>query len=118
MIRYLSMVDLNDYLTLNSNAMVDLVNKKFVPAGMTEELIFKELAGLLMGKFIISHESNIGEQDLAHNVLAMVIIYSIWCGWFSQEKANSGVHPEWVDSFKRLIDDAFEIGQRYSKDQP
>jgi hypothetical protein len=48
----------------------------------------------------------------------MVIIYSIWCGWFSQEKANSGVHPEWVDSFKRLIDDAFEIGQRYSKDQP
>jgi hypothetical protein len=112
------MVDLNDYLTLNSNVMVDLVNKKYVPAEMTEELIFKELAGLLMGKFIVQHGSNVGEQDPAHNVLAMVMIYSIWCGWFSQEKANSGVHPEWVDSVKELLVDAFEIGQRYSKDQP
>jgi hypothetical protein len=112
------MVDLNDYLTLNSNVMVDLVNKKNVPAEMTEELIFEELAGLLMGKFIISHESNVGEQDPAHNVLAMVMIYSIWCGWFSQEKANSGVHPEWVDSIKELIVDAFEMGRQCSKDQP
>jgi hypothetical protein len=85
---------------------------------MTEELIFKELAGLLMGKFIVQQGSNVGEQAIAHNVLAMVTIYSIWCGWFSQEKANSGVHPEWVDSVKDLIVDAFEIGQRFSKDKP
>ena len=112
------MVDLNDYLTLNSNVMIDLVNKKYVPAEMAEELIFKELAGLLMGNIIVQHGNNVGQQDPAHNVLAMVMIYSIWCGWFSQEKANSGVHPEWVDRFKGLIDDAFEVGQRYSRDKP
>jgi hypothetical protein len=113
------MVDLNDYLTLNSNLMVDLVNKKrkYVPAEMTEELIFKELAGLLMGKFIVQHGSNVGEQDPAHSILALTMIYSIWCGWFSQEKANSGVHPEWVDSVKELIVDAFEIGRQCSKHQ-
>jgi hypothetical protein len=49
------MVNLNDYLKLNSNAIVDLVNKKYVPAEMTKEPIFEELAGLLMGLFIHQH---------------------------------------------------------------
>jgi hypothetical protein len=34
------MVNLNDYLKLNSDAMVDLVNKKHVPAEMTKEPTF------------------------------------------------------------------------------
>jgi hypothetical protein len=47
------------------------------------------------------------------------MIYSMWCGWVSQSKANIGDYPiEWVDSFRKLIVDAFEIGQKYSKDQP
>jgi hypothetical protein len=33
------MAGLNDWLKLNSNALVDLVNKKYVPAEMTEEPI-------------------------------------------------------------------------------
>ena len=110
---------LNDWLKLNSNAIVDLVNKKYVPDEMTMEPIFNELAGLLMGMFIHQHGSEAGKRDQAHNVLAMVIIYSIWYGWLTQEKANSGVYPPgWVDRFKKLIDDAFEIGQKYSKDKP
>jgi hypothetical protein len=49
----------------------------------------------------------------------MVIIYSMWCGWPSQEKANRGAYsPELIDRFRRLIADGFVIGQRYSKDQP
>jgi|GEM_PF-873367 len=117
------MVNLNDYLKVNSNAIVNLVNKKYVSAEMTENPTFKELAGLLMGRFIMEKNGQMGVRDQAHNVLAMTIIYSLWCGWLSQAKANSDVYPrrypqEWVDGFKRLIVDAFEIGQRYSKDQP
>jgi hypothetical protein len=112
-------MDLNDYLKLDSNAMVDLVNKKYVPAEMTKNPTFNGLAALLMGKFIHRHGDEAGKRDQAHNVLAMVIIYSMWCGWVSQAKANRGAYPsEWVDSFKKLIVDAFEIGQKYSKDQP
>jgi hypothetical protein len=70
------MVDLNDYLTLNSSAMVDLVNKKYVPTEMTTKPIFEELAGLLMGLFVHQHGSEAGLRNQAHNVLAMVIIYS------------------------------------------
>ena len=64
---------------------------------------------------LVQHGSKAGKRDPAHNVLAMVIIYSMWCGWLSQAKANRGGYPrEWVDSFKKLIVDAFEIGQKYS----
>ena len=43
----------------------------------------------------------------------------IECGWASQSKASSGIYPsEWIDGFKKLIVEAFEIGQKYSKDQP
>jgi hypothetical protein len=113
------MAGLNDWLKLNSNAIVDLVNKKYVPAEMTREPTFEELAGLLMGIFIHQHGSETGKRDQAHNVLAMVTIHSMWCGWVSQAKANSGAYPhEWVNSFKKLIDNAFEIGQKYSEDQP
>jgi hypothetical protein len=112
-------MDLNDYLKLNSNAMVDLINTKYVPAEMTKEPSFEALAALLMGKFIHQHGSESGKRDQAHNVLAMTMIYSMWCGWLTQAKANRGDYPsEWTDSFKKLVSDAFEVGQKYSKDQP
>ena len=109
------MVDLNNYLKLNSNAIIDLAERKYVPAEMSQESTFEGLATLLQGKFTVQHGSKAGKRDPAHNVLAMVIIYSMWCGWPSQAKANRGGYPrEWVDSFKKLIVDAFEIGQKYS----
>jgi hypothetical protein len=95
-------MDLNDWLKLNSNAIVDLV----------ERHTFEELGGLLQGKFAHDH----GNRDKAHNVLAEAIICSMWCGWLSQAKANRGKYPpEWVDGFKQLIVDAFEIGRRHSE---
>jgi hypothetical protein len=77
--------------------------------------LLRGLATLLQGKFIVQHGSKAGKRDPAHNVLAVVIIYSMWCGWLSQAKANRGGYPrEWVDNFKKLMVDAFEIGQKYS----
>jgi hypothetical protein len=109
-------MSLNDYLKLNSNAIVDLVNKKYVPTEMTEEPIFEELAGLLMGMVIARDESTgeIGKRDQVHNVLAMTMIYSLWCGWVSQAKTNRGAYMRGtVEGFKKSIDDAFEIGKKY-----
>ena len=75
----------------------------------------------MMGKFVHRRngEEEVGKRGQAHNVLAMTMIYSIWSGWVSQSKAHTGDYPqERVDRFKKLIDDAFEIGQKYSEDQP
>jgi hypothetical protein len=113
------MENLNDYLQLNSNAIVDLVNKKYVPAEMTKEPTFNSLAEILMGIFIHGQGSELGKRDQAHNILAMTIIYSMWCGWLSQGKADRDEYTqESADRFKKLIVDAFEIGQKYSKDKP
>ena len=57
------MVNLNDYLKLNSNAIVDLVNKKYVPAEMTKEPTFEALAEILQGIFIFRYGSEIGTRD-------------------------------------------------------
>jgi hypothetical protein len=111
-------MDLSDYLKLNSNVIVDLAGK-YVPTEMTKEPTFEELAGLLMGIFTVRNGDEVGKRDQVHNVVAMAMAYSIWCGWLSQEKVNRGAYPpELVDRFRRLIADAFVIGQKYSKDQP
>ena len=112
------MVNLNDYLKLNSNAIVDFVERKYVPDEMSQESTFEGLAAILQGMFVHRHGSEEEKRDQAHNVIAMVIIYSMWCGWVSQAKSNRGGYPqEWVDSFKKLIVDAFEIGEKYSEDK-
>ena len=111
-------MELNDYLKLNSNVIVDLA-RKYVPTEMTKEPTFEELAAQLMGIAIVRDGNDVGKRDQVHTVLAMAMVYSMWCGWLSQEKANSGAYPpEVADRFKRLIADAFVIGQKYSKDQP
>jgi hypothetical protein len=108
------MVDPNDYLKLNSDAIVDLVEKKLELTST-----FEEFAALLQGMFVVvQHGSEVGKLDKAHNVLAEAIICSLWCGWLSQANANRGAYPpEWVDIFKKLIVDAFETGQKYSEDK-
>jgi hypothetical protein len=53
-------------------------------------------------------------RDQNHNILAMTIIYSMWCGWFCRAitKTNRGKYTEELaDRFKKLIVDAYEIGQ-------
>jgi hypothetical protein len=111
-------MNLNDYLKLNSNVIVDLA-RKYAPTEMTKEPTFEALAAQLQGIAIVRDGNEVGKRDQVHNVLAMVMIYSMWCGWLSQEKANRGAYPpEVADRFRRLIADAFVIGQKYSRDHP
>jgi len=47
------------------------------------------------------------------------MIHSMWCGWLSQAKKNSGAYTqEYVDSFKQFIIRAFEVGQNYATERP
>ena len=109
------MVDLNDYLQLNSNVIVDMA-RKYVSTEMTKEPTFEELAGLLMGIFTVRSGDEVGKRDQVHNVVAMAMAYSMWCGWLSQEKANSGAYPpEVADRFKRLIADACNLPEIFKR---
>jgi len=65
-------------------------------------------------RFPLSH----GSRDATHNVLAMAVICSMWCGWLSQAKANKNAYSqEYVNGFSKAIADAFQIGQAYSQDK-
>ena len=113
-------MDLNDWLKMNNDVIVDLA-RKYVPTEIIKEPTFEALAALLMGRFVHRHgsEEEVGKRSQAQNVLAMTMIYSMWCGWVSQSKAGTGDYPqEWVDTFKKLIDDAFEISQSTQRINP
>ena len=108
-------MDLNDYLKIISNVIVDLARNSEI----IKEPTFEELAAQLRGIAIVRDGNEVGKRDQVHNVVAMTMVYSMWCGWLSQEKANSGGYPpEVADRFKRLIADAFVIGQKDSRDKP
>ena len=90
-----------------------------VPDNITSESAFINIANELQKAFVLNHSGQKGGRDKAHNVLAMAIICSMWCGWLSQAKTNRNKYTqEWVDSFKKAITDAFEIGQKYSEVRP
>lgn len=45
------------------------------------------------------------------------MLYVVWMA--SQAKINRKAYPpEWVDNFKKIIADAFEIGQNYATERP
>jgi hypothetical protein len=114
------MVDLIKYLKSHSKEIVDFINEEYIPEQITTKQPFNNLATELQMVFI--HEKNgvVGEKDEAHNVLAMAMICSLWCGWLTHAKANS--RPEYLktipDLFKQVIIDAYEQGREYSKIQP
>ena len=114
------MVDVSEYLRMNSKEIVDFINSKYIPDEITMHKAFDNLATLLQKAFVTEKDRQLGVRDQAHNVLAMATICSLWCGWITQAKANS--RPQYVKNtpelFKHVISDAFDIGQQYSKVQP
>ena len=92
---------------------------QYIPNNITSQSTFDNIAGELQARFGPQHNGQRGGRDQAHNVIAMAIICSMWCGWLSQAMTNRGVYiQEYVDSFKKAICDAFEIGQEYSPTRP
>jgi hypothetical protein len=112
-------IDLHQYLESQRQQIVDFLVHECIPDNLTEKQTFNNIATELQTRFKHDHRGQIGGRDKAHNVLAMAIICSLWCGWLSQAKTNRNAYSqEWVDSFKKVIIDAFEIGQEYSAQRP
>ena len=86
---------------------------------MTKEPAFESLAEILMGIFIHGHGERARiKRSSSHRSCNDYNLFN-GCGWLSQTKANSDEYTQGsADRFRKLIVDAFEIGQKYSKDQP
>lgn len=114
------MTDIDQYLKTNWKEIVGSIQGKYIPSNITSDCTFDSLATQLQKKIELQHSNGTkSERDAAHDVLAMGIICSMWCGWLSQAKANDGRYKqEWVDSFKKWITAAFEIGREHSKETP
>ncbi|MGH9926519.1 MAG: hypothetical protein ACRD5B_14200 [Nitrososphaeraceae archaeon] len=113
------MIFIDEYLRSHKKDIVDSIQSNYIPANIIGNNTFNSLATELQRKFMHDHRGHIGGRDEAHNVLTMAIICSMWCGWLSQPKINRKAYPqEWVDNFKKIIVDAFEIGQDYATERP
>jgi hypothetical protein len=113
------MIFIGEYLRSHKKDIVDSIQSNYIPANIIGNNTFNSLATELQRKFMHDHRGHIGGRDEAHNVLTMAIICSMWCGWLSQAKINRKAYPqEWVDNFKKIIVDAFEIGQDYATERP
>lgn len=112
------MIDLHQFLESKREQIVNFIQQHFISDNITSEAGFINIANELQKTFVHNHNGQKGGRDQAYNVLAMAIICSMWCGWLSQAKTNRNQYTqEWVDSFKKAITDAFEIGQKYSEDR-
>jgi hypothetical protein len=82
-------MDLNDWLKLNNDVIVDLA-RKYVPTEIIKEPTFEALTTLLMGKFVHRHgsEEEIGKRSQAHNVLAMTMILTVLTSTVQEAQAN------------------------------
>lgn len=113
------MIDLHEYLESQRQQIVDFMISECIPDSIAGKQTFNNIAIELQTKFVHNHRGKVGGRDKAHNTLAMAIMCSMYCGWLSQAKTNRKAYTqEWVDSFKKSIIDAFEIGQAYSADKP
>jgi hypothetical protein len=113
------MIFIGEYLRSHKKEIVDFIQANYIPASTIGNSTFNSLASELQRKFMHDHRGHIGGRDEAHNVLATAILCSLWCGWLSQAKVNRKAYPpEWMDNFKKIIVDAFEIGQDYATERP
>jgi hypothetical protein len=71
---------------------------------------------------ILTNELPYGKiTDKAHVVLTNAVIFSLWCGWFSQARTNAkdpNYKPEYIEQYKNWINAAFEVGKKYASDRP
>lgn len=82
------MIRIREYLQSNREQIVKYFQDNFLPANITSNNAFDSLATELQNKFVHNHRGQTGQRDQAHNVLAMALMCSMWCGWLSQAKAN------------------------------
>jgi hypothetical protein len=59
--------------------------------------------------------------DNTHRFLTTAIMSSLWCGWFSQARTKGNdpnFRSEYIEEFRRIINEAFDIGVKYADIEP
>jgi hypothetical protein len=110
------MAELEDIFTKYRKEMVDFVESKVRRQIKVRGDIYDTIANLM------AKELPYGKGvDDAHAFLTNAIISALWCGWFSQARANADdakFRAMYVKRYKDAIKTAFEIGKKYAQDRP
>ena len=108
--------NLTTFLNAYENEIIDWINTniktQFAPKGN----IFDRLANQVNQEYPYG-----GSIDNAHRFLTNAIMCSLWCGWFSQARTNASdvnFRPEYVERFRNIINEAFNVGAKFAAVRP
>ena len=104
------------FLNTHQGEIIDWINNNIKIQFTPTNNIFDRLANQLNQEFPYGQEI-----DNMHRFLTNAIMCSLWCGWFSQARTNAGdtnFRSEYIDRFRHTIDNAFNIGVRFSNSKP
>jgi hypothetical protein len=104
------------YLAEHRDEIIDWINNNiktyFNPSGE----IFDRLANQ------VREEYPYGQGiDNMHRYMTNAIMCSLWCGWFSQARSNAhdpNFTTEFIDDFRKLLKDSFELGRAFAPQKP
>lgn len=101
------------YLSTHRDEIIKWINgnikTQFVPTGE----MFDRLANQ------VTREYPYGPGvDNMHRFLTNAIMCALWCGWFSQSRTvevDHGFDPNYIERFRTVINNAFEMGRRHGE---
>lgn len=109
------MSGIDDYVGKYTKDLADLMEGKVKREIKIEGSVIDTLSNLLARELPINGPG----VDNAHVFLAFAIASSLWCGWHTQARSNSGnMDPEYTRKFKEAIDKAYEVGINYAQTRP
>ena len=104
---------LTDYLDSHVEEIVRWINDKIITEFRPTGEIYDRLANQVVRKYPY------GEGiDNAHRFLTSALMGALWCGWFFQwhnDHNDPQFRREYIERFRTIILDAFEIGRRHGE---
>jgi hypothetical protein len=107
------MSNFDDHLKKYGKDIVDFIEGKVKREVKIEGGIIDTITNLLAKEFPYGDG-----VDNAHKFLALSVLGSYWCGWFSQARTNAGdekFNSQYVTEFKKIIDSAYDQGKEYAE---
>lgn len=108
---------IHKFLEENQDSIIDYIQSQ-VRTTVGVDVIYGKLMVELGTDILLGKNSLVG-IDKMHAELANAILETMWCGWLSQAKANSGAYPkEMPRRVREIILNAFEVGKDLAKTRP
>ena len=107
---------ISTFLNSHQDEIINWVSSKVITQFKDKAEMFDRTANM------VNQEYPYGEAiDNMHRFLTNAIMCSLWCGWFSQARANAHdakFSPEYVKKFRSIINEAFDIGVKFAATKP